>query len=41
MKRSSGDKPELQDIYTSFKEQIRRYLPRLVGETEAEDMTHR
>jgi RNA polymerase sigma-70 factor, ECF subfamily len=40
MKRCSEDKPEFQDIYTTFNEKIRRYLTRLVGETEAEDLTH-
>ncbi len=30
---------EFQDIYSSFNEKIRRYLSRLVGETDSEDMT--
>jgi len=29
---------EFQDIYESFNERIRRYLARIVGETEAEDL---
>ncbi len=40
IKRSSGGEPEFQDIYTTFSEKIRRYLARLVGEIEAEDLTH-
>jgi RNA polymerase sigma-70 factor (ECF subfamily) len=40
MKKKSEDKPEFQNIYTVFNEKVRRYLARLVGETEAEDLTH-
>jgi hypothetical protein len=40
MKRSSEVEPEFQNIYTAFNEKIRRYLARLVGDTEAEDLTH-
>ena len=39
IKRSSGEQ-ELQNIYTTFNEKIRRYLTRLVGDAEAEDLTH-
>jgi RNA polymerase sigma-70 factor, ECF subfamily len=31
--------PEFQNIYTTFNQKIRRYLARLVGATEAEDLT--
>jgi RNA polymerase sigma-70 factor, ECF subfamily len=31
--------PDLQAIYDEFKSKIRRYLTRLVGATEAEDLT--
>jgi RNA polymerase sigma-70 factor (ECF subfamily) len=37
--RSSESKPEFQDIYTHFNERIRRYLARLIGETDSEDVT--
>ncbi len=40
MKRSSEGKPEFQDIYTAFTEKVFRYLARLVGEAESEDLTH-
>lgn len=40
MKRNAEDKPEFQDVYTAFNEKVRRYLARLVCETEAEDLTH-
>lgn len=40
IKRSSEDEPGFQDIYTAFNKKVRRYLARLVGEAEAEDMTH-
>ena len=39
IKRSSGEQ-ELQYIYTTFNEKIRRYLTRLVGDAESEDLTH-
>jgi RNA polymerase sigma-70 factor (ECF subfamily) len=38
--KSSEGKPEFQDIYTSFNEKVRRYLARLVGDAESEDLTH-
>ena len=38
--KNSEGKPEFQDIYTAFNEKVRRYLARLVGEAEAEDLTH-
>ncbi len=40
MKRSSEGKPEFQDIYTAFNEKVRRYIARLVGDAESEDLTH-
>ena len=40
MKRSSEGKPEFQDIYTAFNEKVRRYMARLVGDAESEDLTH-
>ena len=39
IKRSLDAEPEFQNIYTTFNEKIRRYLARLVGETEADDLT--
>ena len=39
VKRSLEGEPEFQNIYTTFDEKIRRYLTRLVGETEADDLT--
>jgi RNA polymerase sigma-70 factor (ECF subfamily) len=39
IKKISGGQ-ELQNIYTTFNEKIRRYLARLVGDAEAEDLTH-
>lgn len=39
IKRSSKSKLEFQSIYATFSEKIRRYLGRLVGETDAEDLT--
>jgi len=38
--KTSKGKQEFQDIYRAFNEKIRRYLARLVGETEAEDLAH-
>ena len=34
------DDLEFQNIYNTFHDKIRRYLARLVGETESEDLTH-
>ena len=39
IKRSLEGASEFQDIYTTFNEKIHRYLARLAGETEAEDLT--
>jgi len=39
IKKSLEGESEFQNIYTTFNEKIRRYLARLVGETEAEDLT--
>ncbi len=38
-KRASETKPDFQNIYSSYNEKIRRYLTRLIGESEAEDVT--
>ena len=38
--KSSEGVPAFPDIYTAFNEKMRRYLAQLIGETEAEDMTH-
>jgi len=38
--KSSEGRPEFQDIYTAFNEKVRRYLARLVGNAESEDLTH-
>ena len=38
--KSPEGKPEFQDIYEAFNEKIRRYLARLVGDAESEDLTH-
>ncbi|MEJ2695077.1 MAG: sigma-70 family RNA polymerase sigma factor [Candidatus Sulfobium sp.] len=37
--RASEDKPDFQNIYVSFSGKIRRYLARLVGEADFEDVT--
>jgi RNA polymerase sigma-70 factor (ECF subfamily) len=38
-KRALENKPEFQSIYTAFHGKIRRYLARLVGEADSEDVT--
>jgi len=38
--KCSGGKPEFQQIYAAFNEKVRRYLARLVGDAESEDLTH-
>lgn len=40
MKKCSEGNPEFQDIYTAFNEKVRRYMARLVGDAESEDLTH-
>jgi RNA polymerase sigma-70 factor (ECF subfamily) len=37
--RASENKPDFQTIYVSFSKKIRRYLARLVGEADFEDVT--
>jgi RNA polymerase sigma-70 factor (ECF subfamily) len=37
--RALENKPDFQNIYASFSEKIRRYLARLVGEADFEDVT--
>jgi RNA polymerase sigma-70 factor (ECF subfamily) len=39
VQRASENKPDFQAIYVSFGEKIRRYLARLVGEADFEDVT--
>ncbi len=39
VKRASEAKPEFQDIYAAFNEKIHRYLTRLIGESDSEDVT--
>jgi RNA polymerase sigma-70 factor (ECF subfamily) len=39
LKRGAENKQDFQDIYSNFKEKLRRYLARLVGEAESEDVT--
>lgn len=39
VQRASENKPDFQDIYVSFSEKIRRYLERMVGEADFEDVT--
>lgn len=39
MDRSSESDPDFQNIYTAFNKKVRRYLARLAGETEADDLT--
>jgi hypothetical protein len=39
VKRALESKPEFQNIYTAFHQKIRRYLARLVGEADSEDVT--
>jgi RNA polymerase sigma-70 factor (ECF subfamily) len=39
VKRGAENKQDFQDIYSNFNEKLRRYLARLVGEAESEDVT--
>lgn len=39
VKRASESKPEFQNVYAAFNEKIRRYLARLIGEADSEDVT--
>ncbi len=38
-RRASETKPDFQNIYTAYNEKIRRYLTRLVGEADSDDVT--
>ncbi len=39
MKKSAESIPEFQDVYKAFNERIRRYVARLIGEADSEDVT--